>query len=169
MSTKIPMTREGLEQLKKELEYLKKVERPKIIKEIEIARSYGDLSENAEYEAAKEKQGLIEARIRELEYKIAHAEVIDVGNVTDPEKVAFGATVKLKDLDTERVVTYTIVGAEEADVTKGKISVESPIARGLMGKRKGDVVTIRIPRGEVDYEILEVNYGKEKKKKTGYH
>ncbi len=158
MSERIPITREGLEKLKAELQRLKKVERPKIIKEIETARSYGDLSENAEYEAAKEKQGLIEARIRELEYKISHAYVVDTRDRKDSDRVAFGATVRLLDLDTEREVTYTIVGPDESDLSRGRISIQSPIAKGLMGKRKGDTVIVKVPRGEIEYEILDVRY-----------
>lgn len=154
MSEKIPMTREGYERLKQELEKLKKIERPKIIKEIEVARSYGDLSENAEYVAAKEKQGLIEAKIRELEYKLAHAEVVD--KKISNGKVVFGSRVVLKDLDSGKIVEYALVGPDESDISKGKISITSPLGRSLIGKSKGDVVEVTVPRGTIEYEIVDV-------------
>lgn len=158
MKGRIPITREGLENLKKELENLKKKERPKIIKEIEIARSYGDLSENAEYEAAKEKQGLIEARIRELEYKIANAYVVEPKKGEGEDKIIFGATVTLKNLDTDKMVTYTLVGPDESDVAKRRISINSPVGKSLLGKKRGEIVEVRTPGGEVEYEIVEVKY-----------
>ncbi|HDH97341.1 MAG TPA: transcription elongation factor GreA [Proteobacteria bacterium] len=151
-----PMTQKGYEKLKAKLDYLKKVRRPEIIKAIEEARAHGDLSENAEYEAAKHEQGLIEARIRELEYKLAHAEVIDPSTI-ESDEVMFGATVTIRDAETGRVKTYKIVGSDEADPQDGTISINSPLARGLIGFKAGDSVLI----GDDDpreFEILEVKY-----------
>jgi len=150
------MTQKGYEKLKAKLDYLKKVRRPEIIKAIEEARAHGDLSENAEYEAAKHEQGLIEARIRELEYKLAHAEVIDPSTI-ESDEVMFGATVTIRDAETGRVKTYKIVGSDEADPQDGTISINSPLARGLIGFKAGDSVLI----GDDDpreFEILEVKY-----------
>ncbi len=151
-----PMTQKGYEKLKAKLDYLKRVRRPEIIKAIEEARAHGDLSENAEYEAAKHEQGLIEARIRELEYKLAHAEVIDPSTI-ESDEVMFGATVTIRDAETGRVRTYKIVGSDEADPQDGTISINSPLARGLIGFKAGDSVLI----GDDDpreFEILEVKY-----------
>lgn len=157
MSDKIPMTPKGLSDLRAELDQLKKVERHKIVAEIEEARAHGDLRENAEYHAAKEKQGFVEGRIREIEAKIAHAEVIDVTQ-HDGGHVIFGATVTILDFDTDEEKTYKIVGDDEADLKKGMISFNSPIAKALIGKNEGDEVVIHTPGGKREVEILEVQY-----------
>ncbi len=149
------MTKEGYEKIKKELDRLIKVERPKNIKDIEEARAHGDLSENAEYHAAKERQGHIDAKKRELEHKLAHAQIIDVSRLTN-EKAVFGATVTLGDTDTGETRKYTLVGQEEADIKKGKISVQSPVGKALIGHKVGDVVTIKAPGKTVEYEIQEI-------------
>jgi len=157
VTKKIPMTREGYESLMQVLKRLQKVERPKIIEEIARAREHGDLSENAEYDAAKEKQSLLEGRIKSLESKLASAQLIDTSNAK-PGKVVFGATVCLKDGDTGGKVTYKIVGADEADIKKRKISVDAPIARALIGREIGDSVEVKIPAGEKHYTILDVTF-----------
>ncbi len=149
------MTKEGYEKIKKELDRLIKVERPKNIKDIEEARAHGDLSENAEYHAAKERQGHIDAKKRELEHKLVHAQIIDVSRLTN-EKAVFGATVTLGDTDTGETRKYTLVGQEEADIKKGKISVQSPVGKALIGHKVGDVVTIKAPGKTVEYEIQEI-------------
>ena len=151
----IPMTRAGAEAIKRELKRLKSVERPKNVHEISDARDHGDLRENAEYHAAKEKQSHIEGRIQMLEDRLARAEIIDVKRLSG-ERVVFGATVSLEDTDSGAKTQYTIVGETEADLKKGRISITSPIARGLVGREVGDSVTIRTPGGEREYEILEV-------------
>ena len=150
-----PMTRTGFERLKDELERLKRVERPSIIKAIAEARSHGDLSENAEYHAAREKQSFVEGRINELESKIGGAEVIDPPSGGD--RVTFASTVRLED-ETGKEVRYWIVGSDEADPAKGRISILSPLARTLIGKRVGDSVTAQLPGGPKTFEILEVNF-----------
>lgn len=155
MTTRVPMTKEGYEKIKKELDRLIKVERPKNIRDIEEARAHGDLSENAEYHAAKERQGHIDAKKRELEHKLAHAQIIDVSRLTN-EKAVFGATVTLGDTDTGETRKYTLVGQEEADIKKGKISVQSPVGKALIGHKVGDVVTIKAPGKTVEYEIQEI-------------
>lgn len=155
---RIPMTQRGSEQLKKELEQLKRVERPKIIAAIAEARAHGDLKENAEYHAAKERQGFIEGRIKEIEYKMSHAQVIDVTTMKNEGKVIFGATVKLLNVDDDKKVQYQIVGEDEADIKQNKISVTSPIARSLITKQEGDEVDVKTPNGIVVYEILAVEY-----------
>lgn len=149
------MTKAGYDKLKKELDHLIKVERPKNIKDIEEARGHGDLSENAEYHAAKERQGHIDAKKRELEHKLAHAQIIDVSKLSN-EKVVFGTTVTIADTETGETKTYTIVGQEEADIKKGKISVQSPVGRALIGHKVGDSVTIKTPGKTVEYEIQEI-------------
>jgi transcription elongation factor GreA len=154
------MTPSGLVKLKQELKRLKGVERPRIVKEIAEARSHGDLSENAEYHAAKEKQSHIEGRITQVEHWIASAEVIDVSRLSG-DRVVFGATVNLTDVDSGDEVVYRIVGELEADLKKGKISVTSPIARALIGKSEGDVVRVRAPGGEKEYEIGSVEFVEE--------
>ena len=152
MSQKVPMTREGYDKLKKELEHLIKVERPKNIREIEEARAHGDLSENAEYHAAKERQGLLDAKKRDLESKLAHAQIIDISKLSN-EKVVFGSTVTLGDTDSGETKTFTLVGAEEADIKLGKISVQSPVGKALIGHKVGDLVTIKTPAKIIEYEV----------------
>jgi|SRR5581483_6108582 len=155
---KVPMTPAGHAALREELQRLKSVERPAIVQAIAEARAHGDLSENAEYHAAKDRQGFIEARIKDIEAKLALAEVIDPAKLSGQQKVAFGATVKLSNSETEEEVEYRIVGQDEADLTKGSISISSPIARSLLGKEEGDEVTVRSPAGERKYEILSVEF-----------
>jgi transcription elongation factor GreA len=157
MSQRVPMTTGGLLRLKQELKRLKNVERPKIVKEIAEARSHGDLSENAEYHAAKEKQSHVEGRIQQVEHWIATAEVIDVSKLTG-DRVVFGATVTIEDSDGGDEVTYQIVGELEADLKQGRISVTSPIARALIGKSEGDSAVVRSPGGEKEYEIKSVEF-----------
>lgn len=152
---KIPFTPEGLEKIKKELEYLIKVERRKVIKAIEEARAHGDLSENAEYEAAKERQAHIEGKIQELSGILANAEVIPPLNKA-PDRVQFGVKVKLLNLDTDEIVVYKIVGPYETDPSKSIISVNSPIAKALIGKEIGDVVQVKTPSGIKNFEILDI-------------
>lgn len=153
--SRIPITASGLRRLKEELKHLQGVERLKISKEIEVARGHGDLRENAEYHAAKEKQSHIEGRILNLNDWIARAEVIDVSKLSG-DKVVFGATVKLLDVETDKQVTYTLVGELEADIKRRLISVTSPLARGLIGKAVGDLVTVQSPGGAREYEVVEV-------------
>ena len=153
-----PMTIEGANRLKTELEHLKKVERPAVIAAISEARAHGDLKENAEYHAAKEKQGFIEARIRDVEAKLSHVHIIDVTQFPNEGKVIFGSTVTLVNVDTDEEVTYQIVGEDEADLKHQKISVTSPVARAVVGRSEGDEVIVRSPKGEVMYEILRVVY-----------
>jgi transcription elongation factor GreA len=155
---KIPLTAMGAELLRKELHQLKTVERPQVITAIQDARSHGDLSENAEYEAAKERQSFIEGRILELETKLANAQIIDPKHVDADGRCVFGATVELADLGSGEAVTYQIVGEDEADIKNGKISVSSPIARALIGKYSGDVAEVQAPGGVKEYEILDVKY-----------
>ncbi|ACG73346.1 transcription elongation factor GreA [Anaeromyxobacter sp. K] len=157
---RVPMTKGGLVRLKDELRRLKSVERPKIVKEIAEARAHGDLSENAEYHAAKEKQSHIEGRIAQVEHWIASAEVIDVTKHAG-DRVVFGATVSLEDAESGDQVTYRIVGELEADLKQGKISVTSPIARALIGRSEGDTVVVRSPGGEKEYEIQSVAFVEE--------
>ena len=152
---KVPMTAEGHSALMDEVKHLKSVERPRIIKAIEEARSHGDLSENAEYHAAKEQQGWTEARVAELEDKLSRAEIIDISKLSG-DTVMFGAKVTLIDEETDEKTAYQIVGEFEADVKKGKISVSSPIARAIIGKKKGDSVEVNTPGGGKSYEIAKV-------------
>ena len=154
---KVPMTAEGHSAMMDEVKHLKTVERPRIIKAIEEARSHGDLSENAEYHAAKEQQGWTEARVAELEDKLSRAEIIDISKLSG-DVVMFGAKVTLIDEETEDKTVYQIVGEFEADVKKGKISVSSPIARAIIGKRKGDSVEVNTPGGGKSYEIAKVSW-----------
>jgi len=155
---KVPMTVQGAERLREELNELKTVTRPKISAAIAEAREHGDLRENAEYHAAREQQSFCEGRITEIEGKLAESEIIDVTKIDPSGKVIFGTTVTLYNLDTEESVTYQIVGEDEADVPAGKISVGSPIARALMGKQEGDEVTVKAPAGDIDYEIESVEH-----------
>ena len=157
MST-IPLTRRGADQLRDELQRLKSVERPAVINSIAEARAQGDLSENAEYDAAKEKQGFIEGRIAEIESKLAAAQIIDPSAVDADGRVVFAATVDLEDLDSGNSVTYQIVGDDEADLEHGLISISSPIARALIGKSEGDVASVQAPGGVREYEVISVRY-----------
>jgi len=158
MSGKVPITLRGAELLKAELHRLKTVERPAVIAAIAEARSHGDLSENAEYDAAKERQGFIEGRIAEVEGKLGNAQIIDPRALDADGRVVFGATVELEDVDNEQTVTYQIVGDDEADLKQNKISLNSPVARALIGKFGGDVVEVQTPGGRREYEILDVRY-----------
>ncbi len=155
---KVPMTVAGEKRLRKELEELKGEARPRVIAAIAEAREHGDLKENAEYHAAREQQGFIEGRIQEIEGKLGSAQVIDVTKLPQTGKVIFGVTVGLVNLETDEEVTYRIVGEDEADIKAGRISVTSPIARALIGKEEGDVVVVRTPGGEVEYEISSVEH-----------
>jgi transcription elongation factor GreA len=160
MLSKIPLTAEGYAVLEAELKNLKSVERPEVIKAIAEAREHGDLKENAEYAAAREKQSFIEGRIKELEAVIAHAEIIDVAALHGSAQVKFGATVVIVDEDTEEEITYQIVGEHEADIRKNKLAITAPIARALIGKEVGESVEVAAPSGLRYYEILEVHYKK---------
>ena len=154
----IPLTRRGAEKLKEELQRLKSVERHAVIQAISEARAQGDLSENAEYDAAKDKQGFIEGRILELEAKLAAAQIIDPASVDAGGRVVFGATVDLEDEDSGAKVTYQIVGDDEADIKLGLISISSPIARALIGKESGDIAEVQAPGGLRHWEIVDVRY-----------
>ncbi|MGA7801544.1 MAG: transcription elongation factor GreA [Gammaproteobacteria bacterium] len=156
--SKVPLTIRGAEQLREELQRLKSVDRPRVIQAIAEARAHGDLKENAEYHAAREQQSFIEGRIKEIDGKLSHAQVIDVTKLQANGKVVFGATVDLVDEETGAEVTYQIVGEDEADIKAGRISVNSPIARALIAKEEGDVATVQAPGGDRDYEIVEVRY-----------
>ncbi|WP_440993017.1 transcription elongation factor GreA [Cysteiniphilum litorale] len=158
MAVRIPMTVAGEAALKAELQDLKSVQRPKVIAAIAEAREHGDLKENAEYHAAREQQSFIEGRIQELEGKLGNAQVIDIANMTNNGKVIFGATVTLINIDSDEEITYQIVGEDEADIKYNKISLSSPLARGLIGKEEGDEANIATPSGVVDYEIVTVEY-----------
>ncbi len=154
---RIPLTRQGAERLREELHRLKSVERPKIIQAIAEARAHGDLRENAEYQAAREKQSFIEGRIREIEAILSRAEVIDVSQLSG-NRVVFGATVELEELETGERVVYQIVGDVEADVERGSIAISAPLARALIGKEVGDVVEVETPQGVREFEILAVRF-----------
>ncbi len=155
---RIPLTVTGAEKLRAELHQLKSVERPSVITAIAEARAHGDLSENAEYDAAKERQGFVESRIAEVEAKLANAQIIDPALLDADGRCVFGATIELEDMDARQVMTYQIVGDDEADLKLGKISISSPIARALIGKHAGDVVEVNTPGGTREYEILGVKY-----------
>ena len=155
---KYPMTVQGARALEEELAHLTKVVRPKLSQDIGEARELGDLKENAEYHAAREQQGMVEARIRDIEGRLQHAVVIDVTTIAHTGKVIFGTTVDIANCDTDETVTYQIVGEDEADIKAGKLSVSSPIARALVGKEEGDVVAVQTPSGLVEYEIVEVRH-----------
>ncbi|MDQ7000572.1 MAG: transcription elongation factor GreA [Mariprofundus sp.] len=154
---RVPMTRQGAETLKDTLNYLKGEKRHQIVAAIEEARAHGDLSENAEYHSAKEEQGMNEARVKDIEDKLARAHIIDPATIT-AEKIVFGATVELIDLDEGTEITYQIVGVDEADIEAGKISITSPIARALIGKEEGDIAVVLAPGGEREYEIQSIEY-----------
>jgi transcription elongation factor GreA len=155
---KVPMTINGARQLQQELTRLKSVDRPGVIEAIAEARSHGDLSENAEYDAAKEKQAFIEGRIAEIEAKLSLAQVIDLSLINCDGRIVFGATIQLLDLESEENLEYQIVGDDEADVKLRKISVNTPVARSLIGKRPGDIVEVKVPNGIKEYEILGVSF-----------
>lgn len=156
--SKIPLTVKGAERLRAELHQLKTIERPKVISAIAEARSHGDLSENAEYEAAKERQGFVEGRIKEIDSKLANAQIIDPKLLDADGRCVFGATLDLEDQDSGTQVCYQIVGEDEADIKAGKISVNSPIARALIGKFAGDIAQVQAPGGLREYEVLDVRY-----------
>jgi len=156
--SKFPLTLHGAEMLREELKRLKTVERPSVVAAIAEARSHGDLSENAEYDAAKERQGFVEGRIAEVEGKLANAQIIDPKALDADGRVVFAATVELEDIEGGQTVTYQIVGDDEADLKRGKISLNSPVARALIGKYAGDVAEVQTPGGRREYEILDVKY-----------
>ena len=155
---KEPVTLKGAERLREELHQLKSVDRPRIIEAIATAREHGDLKENAEYHAAKEQQGFLEGRIREIEGRLSHAQVIDVASLNPGDKVVFGAKVVLINTDNDEEVTYQIVGDLEADIGQGLLSINSPVARALIGKEVGDIATVNAPGGEIEYEIDSASY-----------
>ena len=155
---KTPLTVNGAEKLKAELHHLKTVERPRVIDAIAEARSHGDLSENAEYDAAKERQSFLEGRIADIEAKLGNAQIIDPSTLDADGRCVFGATVELEDLESGATVTYQIVGDDEADLKEGKISISSPIARALIGKEAGETAEVQAPGGVREYEILDVRY-----------
>jgi transcription elongation factor GreA len=157
MSDRVPMTRQGYDRLETDLRELKTVDRPRIVKEIEIARAHGDISENAEFHAAKERQSHIEGRIRQLEDKLARAQVIDPSGPA-PDSVRFGVTVVLLDAETDEEVTYTLVGEDESDIAKGLLSISSPIARALLGKTVDDVVRVQVPKGTREFEVRDIRF-----------
>ena len=154
---KVPMTAAGYSRLQEELKHLKSVERPAVIRAIAEAREHGDLSENAEYQAARERQSFIEGRVMEIEDRISRAEVIDVTALSG-DSVKFGATVKLADEDTDQEATYQIVGQDESDIKAGRLSVTAPLARGLIGKTVGDVVEVTTPNGSKSYEVMDIQF-----------
>ena len=156
--SKVPLTVTGAEKLRTELHRLKTIERPSVIAAIAEARSHGDLSENAEYDAAKERQGFLEGRIKEIEGKLGNAQIIDPASLDADGRVVFGATVELEDMDSGDTVSYQIVGDDEADIKASKISLNSPVARALIGKFAGDVAEVQTPGGRREYEILDVKY-----------
>jgi transcription elongation factor GreA len=156
--SRVPMTEAGAEKLRAELEHLKRVERPRIVRAIAEARAHGDLKENAEYHAAREQQSFAEGRIQEIESKLSRAQIIDITRLPPDDKVIFGATVTVINLDSDETRAYRIVGDDEADVKAGRISYQSPIARALIGKRVGDEVAVQTPSGTVSYEIDQVAY-----------
>lgn len=153
-----PMTIHGHQKLQSELDHLKKVERPAIIAAISEARAHGDLKENAEYHAAKEKQSFIEGRIRDVEAKLSRSQVIDITKIHNEGKVIFGSTVTLLNIDTDEEMVYQLVGEDEADIKVQKISVSSPVARAMIGKMEGDEIAVQSPKGEISYEIVKVEY-----------
>jgi len=156
--SKVPLTKQGADVMREELRKLKNEDRPRVIAAIAEARAHGDLKENAEYHAAREEQGFIEARISDFEGKLSNAQVIDITQIPHSGKVIFGVTVLLSDEDTGEELTYKIVGEDEADIKHGKISVSSPIARALIGKMEGDVATVKAPGGDRELEIVEVRH-----------
>lgn len=153
--TRRPITKEGYNALMKELKFLKEKERPKISKEIGEARGHGDIGENAEYEAAKDKQGILEARIKDLEYRLSMADIIDPSTLSH-DRIAFGATVRVLNVETDEEETYQLVGPDESDVAQKKISVFSPLGHALLGKQVDDSVMVKAPKGDIEYEVLEI-------------
>ncbi len=158
--SRIPITKAGYDRLKAELDKLRNVDRNEVILAIQEARGHGDLSENAEYDAAKERQGMIEARINELEYKMSLFEIMDISKMAG-DKVAFGATVTIENMDTEERKVYTIVGSDEADIFSGKISIMSPLAKAMLGKEVGDDFIVQAPKGDTEYEIIKIEFVEE--------
>lgn len=158
MSSTVPMTARGAEALRKELSKLKSEDRPRVIEAIAEARAHGDLKENAEYHAAREQQGFIEGRISDIEGQLSHAQIIDVTKLNPNGKVVFGATVDLVDEESGNEVTYQIVGDLEADISKNRISISSPIARALIGKEEGDLAVVKAPGGDKEYEVVAIKY-----------
>ncbi|MGH8575593.1 MAG: transcription elongation factor GreA [Gammaproteobacteria bacterium] len=156
--SKTPMTQSGAQKLRDELQRLKNEVRPRITRAIAEARAHGDLSENAEYHAAREQQGFVEARIADIEAKLCHAEVIDIAAINVRGKVVFGATVEIMNVDTEEVAVYQIVGEDEADIKSGLVSIRSPIARALISKEVGEIIVVEAPGGRPEYEIIDVRY-----------
>ena len=152
---RVPVTKEGYETLKKELETLKRIERPQNIKAIEEARAHGDLSENAEFHAAKDRQGFIEGRISELEFKVANADIIEIKKLPK-DRVVFGSMVLLQNIDTGKDVKYQLVGPDESDIDKGRISITSPLGKAMLGKGPGDELTVQVPGGKRVYELVEI-------------
>jgi transcription elongation factor GreA len=157
MAEKAPMTRQGYEALVNELKHLRAVVRPQVIEAVRLARAEGDLSENAEYHGAREKQAILEAKIRHLETQLANAEVIDTGTLGG-DRVVFGATVHVRDADTDEDRVFRLVGADEANPQKGWISIQSPVGRALVGKRIGDTVEVRVPRGTLTYDVVSITF-----------
>ena len=155
MLQRVPVTKEGYEALKKELEQLKRVERPENIKAIEEARAHGDLSENAEFAAAKDRQGLIEGRISELQYKIANADII-IPDQLNKDKAVFGSTVLLENIETGENVEYQLVGPDESDIEKGRISISSPLGQAILGRKPGEELILQVPGGKREYELVEI-------------
>ena len=155
---KTPMTKNGHDNLKAELVQLKSVERPSIIAAISEARAHGDLKENAEYHAAKEKQSFLEGRIQEVEAKLSHAQIIDISNIPNQGKVIFGAQIVLCNIETDQIMSFQIVGDDESDIKASKLSFNAPIAKAAIGKSVGDIIRVQTPSGEVEYEITEVSY-----------
>ncbi|MDC0535468.1 transcription elongation factor GreA [Francisellaceae bacterium] len=155
---KMPITVNGATALREELKILKSEKRPEVIAAISEARAHGDLKENAEYHAAREQQGFIEGRIKDIESKLSNATIVDINKISATSKVVFASTITLANVETDDEVRYQIVGVDEADIKKGKISISSPIARALIGKEEGDVVEVTTPRGLIEYEVLEIEY-----------
>jgi len=158
MSNMIPMTARGAEHLRAELEHLKTVRRPEIVNSIAEAREHGDLKENAEYHAAREEQGFCEGRVQDIEWKLSNCQIIDVTKISNTGRVIFGSTVTLYNTETEEEITYNLVGDDEADIKQNRISINSPIARGLVGKSVDDVATVTTPGGAIEFEIVSVEY-----------
>lgn len=155
---RIPMTREGFDKIKKEIETIKTIDRPRIVHEIEVARAHGDLSENAEYHAAKEKNGHISGRLLYLEDRLSRAEVIDPLKMKGQVKVMFGAHVTIVDLELDKKITYQVVGEDESNISLGRISISSPVGKALIGKSKEDLIKVKTPKGVKEFEIVEVDY-----------